>query len=89
VKAKKAFFSLKTGGSRRSTRTGIFLHAGARRDFLWIYDQHTERPELKEVITAVSGLTATGKTTTLCRKFSKLPRETSEMIGDDGGIIGF
>jgi phosphoenolpyruvate carboxykinase (ATP) len=70
-------------------RSGIFLHAGARRDYLWIYDENTERPELQEVVMAVSGLTATGKTTTLCRKFSKLPRETSEMIGDDGGAIGF
>jgi phosphoenolpyruvate carboxykinase (ATP) len=43
---------------------------------------------LQERITGVSGLTATGKTTTLCRKLAKLPRETSEMIGDDGGILG-
>jgi phosphoenolpyruvate carboxykinase (ATP) len=35
----------------------------------------------------VSGLTATGKTTTLCRKFAKIPRESSEMIGDDGGTL--
>jgi phosphoenolpyruvate carboxykinase (ATP) len=86
---KKGVFQFEDWRIKAIDRTGIFLHAGARRDFLWIYDQHTERPELKEVITAVSGLTATGKTTTLCRKFSKLPRETSEMIGDDGGIIGF
>ena len=86
---KKGVFQFEDWRIKAIDKTGIFLHAGARRDFLWIYDQHTERPELKEVITAVSGLTATGKTTTLCRKFSKLPRETSEMIGDDGGIIGF
>ena len=78
---KKGVFQFEDWRIKAIDKTGIFLHAGARRDFLWIYDQHTERPELKEVITAVSGLTATGKTTTLCRKFSKLPRETSEMIG--------
>jgi phosphoenolpyruvate carboxykinase (ATP) len=39
-------------------------------------------------VTGVSGLTATGKTTTLCRKLAKLPRETSEMLGDDGGTLG-
>ena len=86
---KKGVFQFEDWRVKAIDRTGIFLHAGARRDWLWIYDENTERPELREVVTAVSGLTATGKTTTLCRKFSKLPRETSEMIGDDGGAIGF
>ena len=54
----------------------------------WTYDLETERPELMEIVTAVSGLTATGKTTTLCRRFSRMPREKSEMIGDDGGTVG-
>ncbi len=86
---KKGVFQFENWRVKAIDKTGIFLHAGARRDFLWIYDLETERPELKEVVTAVSGLTATGKTTTLCRKFAKLPRETSEMIGDDGGTVGF
>ena len=86
---KKGVFQFEDWRVKAIDRTGIFLHAGARRDYLWIYDENTERPELQEVVMAVSGLTATGKTTTLCRKFSKLPRETSEMIGDDGGSIGF
>jgi len=86
---KKGVFQFEDWRIKAIDKTGIFLHAGARRDYLWIYDEHTERPELQEVVTAVSGLTATGKTTTLCRKFAKLPRESSEMIGDDGGTIGF
>ena len=86
---KKGIFQFEDWRVKAIDRSGIFLHAGARRDYLWIYDEDTERPELQEVVMAVSGLTATGKTTTLCRKFSKLPRETSEMIGDDGGAIGF
>jgi len=44
--------------------------------------------ELTDIVTAVAGLTATGKTTTLCRKFTKVPLERSEMIGDDGGALG-
>jgi phosphoenolpyruvate carboxykinase (ATP) len=86
---KKGIFQFEDWRIKAIDKTGIFLHAGARRDHLWIYDEKTERPELQEVVTAVSGLTATGKTTTLCRKFAKLPRESSEMIGDDGGAFGF
>jgi phosphoenolpyruvate carboxykinase (ATP) len=86
---KKGVFQFEDWRVKAIDKTGIFLHAGARRDELWIYDENTERPELQEVVTAVSGLTATGKTTTLCRKFAKLPRERSEMMGDDGGAIGF
>lgn len=86
---KKGVFQFENWRVKAIDRAGIFLHTGARRDILWIYDLETERPELKEVVTAVSGLTATGKTTTLCRKFGKLPRESSEMIGDDGGTVGF
>ncbi len=86
---KKGVFQFEDWRVKSIDKTGIFIHAGARRDYLWIYDDQTERPELKEIVTAVSGLTATGKTTTLCRKFSKMPRELSEMIGDDGGTVGF
>ena len=86
---KKGVFQFEDWRVKAIDKTGIFLHIGARRDFLWIYDQETNRPELKEILTAVSGLTATGKTTTLCRKFSKMPKESSEMIGDDGGTVGF
>ncbi|MDQ5987147.1 MAG: Phosphoenolpyruvate carboxykinase (ATP) [Syntrophus sp. SKADARSKE-3] len=86
---KKGVFQFEDWRVKTIDKTGIFLHAGARRDHLWIYDENTGRPELKEMITAVSGLTATGKTTTLCRKFAKLPKEASEMIGDDGGALDF
>jgi phosphoenolpyruvate carboxykinase (ATP) len=86
---KKGVFQFEDWRVKAIDKTGIFLHTGARRDYLWIYDPETERPELTEVVTAVSGLTATGKTTTLCRKFAKLPQETSEMIGDDGGTLAF
>ncbi|MFA7464225.1 MAG: phosphoenolpyruvate carboxykinase [Syntrophales bacterium] len=86
---KKGIFQFEDWRVKAIDRNGLFLHAGARRDFLWVYDMETERPELSEIITAVSGLTATGKTTTLCRRFSRMPRESSEMIGDDGGTLGF
>jgi phosphoenolpyruvate carboxykinase (ATP) len=86
---KKGVFQFEDWRVKSINKNGIFLHAGARRDRLWIYDLETERPELKEVITGVSGLTATGKTTTLCRKIAKMNRETSEMIGDDGGTLAY
>ncbi|MDY0045241.1 MAG: phosphoenolpyruvate carboxykinase, partial [Syntrophales bacterium] len=86
--AKKGVFQFESWRTKAIDHQGIFLHCGARRDHLWIYDLETERPELQERVTGVSGLTATGKTTTLCRKLAKLHRESSEMIGDDGGIIG-
>jgi phosphoenolpyruvate carboxykinase (ATP) len=86
---KKGVFQFEDWRVKTIDKTGIFLHSGARRDRLWIYDLEAERPELKEIVTGVSGLTATGKTTTLCRKFAKLPQESSEMIGDDGGTLGF
>ena len=86
--AKKGIFQFEGWRVKKLDKDGIFLHCGARRDHLWIYDLETERPELQERVTGISGLTATGKTTTLCRKLAKLPRESSEMIGDDGGIIG-
>ncbi len=86
---KKGVFQFEDWRVKAIDRTGLFLHAGARRDWLWIYDLEAERPELKEVVMGVSGLTATGKTTTLCRKFAKLPREHSEMIGDDGGSLAY
>lgn len=86
--AKKGIFQFESWRVKEIDKLGIFLHSGARVDHLWIYDLETERPELQERVTGVSGLTATGKTTTLCRKLAKLPKETSEMIGDDGGALG-
>ena len=86
--AKKGVFQFEGWRVKKIDEKGIFLHCGARRDYLWVYDLEMERPELQELVTGISGLTATGKTTTLCRKLAKLPRESSEMIGDDGGIIG-
>jgi len=86
--AKKGVFQFESWRVKEIDKTGIFLHCGARKDYLWIYDLETERPELQERVTGVSGLTATGKTTTLCRKLAKLPKETSEMMGDDGGTLG-
>jgi phosphoenolpyruvate carboxykinase (ATP) len=85
---KKGIFQFENWRAKAIDKHGIFLHAGARRDFLWTFNLETERPELMETVTAVSGLTATGKTTTLCRRLTRLPKEHSEMIGDDGGILG-
>ena len=86
---KKGVFQFEDWRVKAIDKTGIFLHAGARKDLLWVYDQETERPELQEMHTAISGLTATGKTTTLCRKLARMPKESTEMIGDDGGTVGF
>ncbi len=85
---KKGVFQFEDWRVKSIDKTGLFLHAGARRDILWVYNLETERPELTEIVTGVSGLTATGKTTTLCRTFAKMPKEYSEMIGDDGGTLG-
>ncbi len=87
--AKKGVFQFESWRVKMIDKSGLFLHCGARRDYLWVYDLEADRPELKEIVTGVAGLTATGKTTTLCRKLAKMPRERSEMIGDDGGTFGF
>lgn len=84
---KKGVFQFEDWRVKAIDREGIFLHAGVRRDFLWIFNGNTQRPELTEKITAIGGLTATGKTTTLCRKLARLPKETFDMIGDDGGVL--
>jgi phosphoenolpyruvate carboxykinase (ATP) len=86
---KKGIFHFEDWRVKAIDKSGLFLHAGARRDYLWLFDQDSDRPELKEIVTAVSGLTATGKTTTLCRTFARMPKERSEMIGDDGGTVGY
>jgi len=86
---KKGVFQFESWRVKAIDKTGIFLHAGARRDRLWVYDFQTERPELIEINTTVGGATATGKTTSLCRRLARMPKESSEMIGDDGGTFNF
>ena len=86
---RKGVFQFENWRVKEIDKEGIFLHAGVRRDKLWTYDYETERPELKEKVTAISGLTATGKTSSLCRKLARLPHEKSEMIGEDGGTFKF
>jgi len=86
---KKGVFQFEDWRVKAVDKEGIFLHAGVRRDRLWVYDYGLRGMKLEERVTAVSGLTATGKTATLCRRLARLPEETSEMIGDDGGTFGF
>ncbi len=86
---KKGIFQFENWRVKAIDKTGIFLHAGARRDRLWVYDFQTERPELIEIITGIGGATATGKTTSLCRRLARMPKESSDMIGDDGGTFAF
>ena len=86
---KKGVFQFESWRVKAIDKTGIFLHAGARRDRMWVYDFQTERPELIDISTAIGGATATGKTTSLCRRLARLPKESSEMIGEDGGTFGF
>ncbi len=86
---KKGVFQFESWRVKAIDKAGVFLHAGARRDRMWVYDFQTERPELTDIITAVGGATATGKTTSLCRRLARLPKESSEMIGEDGGTFAF
>ena len=86
---KKGVFQFESWRVKAIDKTGIFLHAGARRDRMWVFDFQTERPELIDLVTAIGGATATGKTTSLCRRLARLPKESSEMIGEDGGTFGF
>ncbi len=86
---KKGIFHFENWRVKAIDKTGLFLHAGARRDTLSLHDPAGEKDVFREVVSAVSGLTATGKTTTLCRSLSEHPGEFSEMIGDDGGAVGF
>lgn len=86
---KKGVFHFENWRVKAIDRVGLFLHAGARRDSLWLHDPLEGKEALRETVSAVSGLTATGKTTTLCRSLSERPGESSEMIGDDGGTVGF
>ncbi len=86
---KKGTFQFEDWRVKEIDKEGLFLHAGVRRDRLWVYNHKTRRPELTWRTTAISGLTATGKTTTLCRRFARIPREKSEMIGEDGGSFRF
>ena len=87
--AKKGVFQFENWRVKTIDKEGIFLHAGARRDLLWKHNYSTGKPELKKIVTAVAGLTDTGKTVTLCQRLAKFPEEKSEMIGDDGGTFGF
>ncbi len=86
---KKGVFQFESWRVKAIDKAGIFLHAGARRDRMWVFDFQTERPELIDLVTAIGGATATGKTTSLCRRLARLPKESSEMIGEDGGTFGF
>ncbi len=86
---KKGVFTFEDWRIKTIDKTGLFLHAGARRDYLRAYDPASKKENLTEIITSISGLTATGKTTTSCRGLARLPGEYSEVIGDDGGQFGF
>ncbi|MGD0115279.1 MAG: phosphoenolpyruvate carboxykinase [Dehalococcoidia bacterium] len=86
---KKGVFQFESWRVKSIDKTGVFLHAGARRDRIWVFDFQTERPELVDIVTAIGGATATGKTTSLCRRLARMPKESSEMIGEDGGTFGF
>ncbi len=86
---KKGVFQFEDWRVKEIDEEGLFLHAGVRRDWLWIYDYKQGRPELKDKVSAISGLTATGKTSSLCRRLARIPKEKWEMIGDDGGTFKF
>jgi len=51
---KKGIFQFEDWRIKAIDKAGLFLHAGARRDFLWVYDQASCRPEMTEIVTAAA-----------------------------------
>lgn len=83
---KKWVFMCEDWRVKALAKTGIFLHMGARSDRLWVYEDGWE---LRDIVTAIGGLTATGKTSSTNRSFVRYPEEVSQMISDDGGEFNF
>ncbi|MBI4216177.1 MAG: phosphoenolpyruvate carboxykinase (ATP) [Chloroflexi bacterium] len=63
-------------------KSGIFLHAGCREDFL--QSVHGDYATTRTMLVALS---ANGKTTTTCRILARKGQERSWLVQDDGGTL--
>ena len=68
----------------KKTGAGIFLHTGARADYL-----KTADGKLRRSLMLVAGLSGTGKTSTSCHSFAREHGELSRLIQDDGGTLAY
>lgn len=78
---KKGVFAAENWAAKTS-RSGIFLHAGCRMDYL-----QTAHGAFASSSTLLVALSANGKTTTTCRILARKGREESWMVQDDGGYL--
>jgi phosphoenolpyruvate carboxykinase (ATP) len=66
----------------KTSRNGIFLHAGCREDYL-----QSTHGNYRKVRTLLLALSANGKTTLTCKILARKRREKSWLIQDDGGTL--
>ncbi|MFH1650488.1 MAG: phosphoenolpyruvate carboxykinase (ATP) [Chloroflexota bacterium] len=78
---KKGVFAAEDWAAK-TRRSGIFLHAGCREDYLQMV--HGGYRPVRTLLTALS---ANGKTTTTCRILARKGMERSWLIQDDGGTL--
>ncbi|HXZ94535.1 MAG TPA: phosphoenolpyruvate carboxykinase (ATP), partial [Dehalococcoidia bacterium] len=78
---KKGVFAAEDWAAKTS-RGGIFLHAGCREDYL-----QSVRGDYRMARTLLVALSANGKTTTTCRILARKGMEKSWLVQDDGGTL--
>jgi len=78
---KKGVFAAEDWAAK-STKKGIFLHAGCREDYL--QSTHGDYQLQRTLLVALS---ANGKTSTSCRILARKGMEQSGMVQDDGGTL--
>jgi phosphoenolpyruvate carboxykinase (ATP) len=66
----------------KTSRGGIFLHAGCREDYL-----QSVHGDYRLSRTLLAALSANGKTTTTCKILARKGKERSWLIQDDGGTL--
>ncbi|MFC2020203.1 phosphoenolpyruvate carboxykinase (ATP) [Chloroflexota bacterium] len=78
---KKGVFAAEDWAAK-TTKGGIFLHAGCREDYL-----QSVHGDYRTVGTLLVALSANGKTSTTCRILATKSNEKSWLIQDDGGTL--
>lgn len=78
---KKGVFAAEDWAAK-TTRGGIFLHAGCREDYL-----QSVHGDYRKVRTLLLALSANGKTTLSCRILARKRKEKSWLVQDDGGTL--
>lgn len=68
--------------SAKTRRSGIFLHAGCREDYL-----QSTRGDYRTTRTLFLALSANGKTTLTCKILARKGKEKSWLVQDDGGTL--